>query len=127
MPAGIGRQAELPRQYHRAPCEIVRQQRRGMTAVENFALLRLPFAVAAPVVELDFVQPIMPVGEHMDVLDADTIGDGHRIPQAVTASARGRRAIWRKQSSALRRNRSIGRMLPPWRCRAGPAIAIWRC
>ena len=127
MAGKIGRQAELPRQHHGAACDIVRQQRRGMTAVENFALLRLPFAVAAAIVELDFVQPIVPVGEHMDVLDADAIGDGHRIPFAVTASARGRRAIWRKQSSALRHSRSIGRMLPPWRFRAGPSIAVWRC
>jgi hypothetical protein len=50
MAGEIGRQAELPRQHQRAACDIVRQQRRGMTAVENFALLRLPFAVAAAVV-----------------------------------------------------------------------------
>ena len=64
MTGKIGRQAELSRQHDAAACDIVRQQRRGMTAVENFPLLRLPFPVAAAIVELDFVQPIMAVGEH---------------------------------------------------------------
>ena len=88
MAGAIGRQPELPRQHDGAACDIVRQQRYGVTAFENFPRLGLPFAVAMAIVELDFLQPIMPVGEHMDVLDADAIGDGHGTPSAHRGGSR---------------------------------------
>ena len=72
-----GRQAELPRQHDGAADEIVRQQRRRMPAVEHLALLGLPLAVAATIVEFDLVQPVVPVGKYGGVPDADAIGDAH--------------------------------------------------
>src|ERR1043165_6590248 len=88
MGGAIGRQPELPRQHDGAASGIVWQQRYGVTALQNFPLLGLPFAVAMAIVEFDFLQPIMPLGEHMDVLDTDAIGDGHGNPLAQRGGSR---------------------------------------
>src|SRR5260370_664321 len=42
---GIGRKAKLPHQHHRALCQIVEQQRRGVAAIEEIAVLGLPLPV----------------------------------------------------------------------------------
>jgi len=58
MAVDVGRKAELAHQHHGASGKVVRQQRCGIAAVIDFAGLRLPFAVAAAVVERDALQHV---------------------------------------------------------------------
>ena len=59
MAVEIGRTAELAHQHHGAVRKIVGQQRRGVAAVVDLAVLGLPYAVAAPEVEGHGLQHIV--------------------------------------------------------------------
>src|SRR4030081_2081367 len=97
-----------------------------MTAIKDFSMQGLPFAVAAAVVERDRLQHIMLVREQADVLDADAVGNAHpacpelrlrarkRTVQRTTASALGHRAIWHRWCAPARHSRSTSRTPAPW-------------
>src|ERR1700694_1242239 len=59
-------------------------------------MLGLPLAIGAPPFEGGGFQHVMIMGEHADVLDADTVGDGHwnSFPSMLGAKATKRSSFY---------------------------------
>src|SRR2546429_204318 len=69
--------AELLGQDDGATSAIVKQQDRAVAAVVGFASLTLPGAVTTKKIKGGLLEYVPVVGESLDGMDADTVGDGH--------------------------------------------------
>ena len=66
--------AELPDQHHGPAVEVVEQDRGAIAPVVGLAALPLPGPVAPPPAEGRLLQHVPIVGQHLDGLDADPVG-----------------------------------------------------
>lgn len=80
--------AELPCEHDSSPDRIVEQDRGTVAAVVGFSALRLPFAVVAAIGEGRLFQDVPVVGQNLDILDADPIGNAHSGNSILPRDAR---------------------------------------
>src|SRR5580658_586343 len=73
-----GREAELPRQYHRRTFDVEQQKHGAVSSVIGFAALSLPSSIPASVLKSRLLEHVPVVREHALLDDAYSIAGRHR-------------------------------------------------